>query len=122
MKTITKEYLQEDARLQAEFCRIFSNSRRVMILWALSKRELSVGEIAEVVGSSLPNVSQHLSLMKDVQLVASRRCGQTIYYRIDLERLKECCSGLLNSCKAQEEENLLIPNVSDEKGKKDDHR
>lgn len=85
------------AEQQADFCRIFSNARRVQILWALMDRELSVGAIAEEVGSSLQNVSQHLSKMKDYNLVSSRRDGQTIYYRIEAEALANRCWGLLRT-------------------------
>jgi ArsR family transcriptional regulator, virulence genes transcriptional regulator len=86
------EYFAEQ---QADFCRIFSNSRRVQIFWVLIDRELSVGAIAEAVGSSLQNVSQHLSKMKEHNIVSSRREGQTIYYRIESEALADRCSGLI---------------------------
>jgi DNA-binding transcriptional ArsR family regulator len=82
---------------QANFCSVFSNPRRVMILWVLTDRELSVGAIAEAVGSSLQNVSQHLSKMKDYNIVSSRRDGQTIYYRIEPGGLSDHCSGLLQA-------------------------
>jgi DNA-binding transcriptional ArsR family regulator len=80
---------------QAKYCSVFSNTRRIQILWALAESELSVGTIAEVVGSSLQNVSQHLSLMKTYNLVESRREGHTIYYRIKKECLVDHCLGLL---------------------------
>jgi DNA-binding transcriptional ArsR family regulator len=86
------ERLAED---QARFCSVFSNARRIQILWALADRELSVGAIAEEVGSSLQNISQHLSKMKDFNIVLSRREGQTIYYRVDAETLADKCSTLL---------------------------
>jgi DNA-binding transcriptional ArsR family regulator len=88
------EHLAEE---QAKFCSVFSNARRIQILWALADRELSVGAIAEAVGSSLQNVSQHLSRMKDYNIVSSRREGQTIYYRIVREALIEQCLGLLQA-------------------------
>ncbi|MEJ2596732.1 MAG: metalloregulator ArsR/SmtB family transcription factor [Anaerolineales bacterium] len=87
--------IEQLAEEQAKFCSVFSNARRIQILWALADRELSVGAIAEAVGSSLQNVSQHLSRMKDSNLVSSRREGQTVYYRIKRETLREQCRGLL---------------------------
>ena len=66
------------AKRQAALCRVVGNSRRLIILWMLSKEELSVNEIAERAGSSLQNVSQHLSLLKKSGVVTSRRAGQTI--------------------------------------------
>jgi len=93
--------LNEDWRLeflaseQAKFCNLFSNPRRIRILWALADSELSVGAIADKVGSSLQNVSQHLSKMKEYEIVISRRDKQTIYYRIDTVKLEQSCSSLL---------------------------
>jgi DNA-binding transcriptional ArsR family regulator len=81
----------ELAESQAILCRAFGNPRRLLILWILSKQELSVNEIAARAGSSLQNVSQHLNLLKRTGIVTTRRDGQTIYYQIaDLECLKNC--------------------------------
>jgi DNA-binding transcriptional ArsR family regulator len=87
--------IERFAEEQARFCSLFSNARRIQILWVLADRELSVGAIAQAVGSSLQNVSQHLSRMKDFNLVSSRREGQTIYYRIEKEALMAQCLNLL---------------------------
>ena len=87
------ETLIAQAEQQAELCRIFGNPCRLLILWALAGCELPVTEIAAQVGSSMQNVSQHLSLLKQRNLIAARRDGQHIYYRI-----KE--SPWLSSCPA----------------------
>jgi DNA-binding transcriptional ArsR family regulator len=87
--------IEQLAEEQARFCSLFSNTRRIQILWALAGRELSVGAIAEAVGSSLQNVSQHLSKLKDYNLVSSRREGQTIYYRVEVQALADQCLGSL---------------------------
>jgi ArsR family transcriptional regulator, virulence genes transcriptional regulator len=81
----------DHAEKQAAWCRIFGNARRIMILWIVSKGELSVNEIADRAGSSLQNISQHLSLLKRSGLVTARRKGQMIYYQLaDQESLKNC--------------------------------
>jgi DNA-binding transcriptional ArsR family regulator len=72
----------ERAKEQADLCRIFNNPARVLILWALVEREMSVSEIAATVEISLQNTSQHLRLMKDRDVLTCRREGQTIFYRI----------------------------------------
>lgn len=94
------ESFEHQAEEQAKYCGIFSNSRRVQILWALMDQEMSVGAIAEAVGTSLQNVSQHLSKMRDYDIVSSRRDGQTIYYRINEGVLESQCSGLLRAIAA----------------------
>jgi DNA-binding transcriptional ArsR family regulator len=83
--------IKELAEKQAELCKLFGNASRILILWSLSDRELPVSEIAEEVGTSLQNTSQHLALLKEHKIVSSRRDGQTIYYRIaENEWLKDC--------------------------------
>jgi ArsR family transcriptional regulator, virulence genes transcriptional regulator len=74
--------LRVQAVEQADFYRIFSNATRLRILWALLDRELSVGEIAAAAETSLQNTSQHLHLMQDKGILASRRESQTVYYCI----------------------------------------
>ena len=87
---------QNLAAKQAQLCGVFSNAKRILILWLLRSQELSVGEIAEEIGTSLQNASQHLRLMKDRDIVRSRRVGQIVYYRIAENEVKERCSSLIN--------------------------
>lgn len=74
--------LFRQAQEQAQYCQVFSNARRILILWALGTEEMSVSDIASEVGASIQNTSQHLRLMKDRGILSSRRDGQTIYYRV----------------------------------------
>jgi DNA-binding transcriptional ArsR family regulator len=79
------------AEEQANYCRIFSNPRRIMIAWVLFGQEFSVGELAEEIQASVQNTSQHLRLMKDSGFVQSRREGQTIYYSLVKSAFSEDC-------------------------------
>lgn len=74
--------LRNLAKKQAKLCRVFGNDCRIMIVWSLVGQERSVSEIAEEVGTSLQNISQHLTVLKRYGIVTARREGQTIYYRI----------------------------------------
>ena len=73
--------LQVLAQQQADIFNLFSNSRRLLILWLLEEKELSVGDIADSIGATLQNTSQHLRILKDNNLVEARRDGKTVYYR-----------------------------------------
>ena len=64
---------------QAELHQILSNPTRLLILRSLAEEALSVGEIAEKIGATLQNTSQHLRLMKDKGVLEARRDGQTIF-------------------------------------------
>ena len=83
-----------NAKQVSDFCSIFSNPSRVLILWALIDHELSVSEIAESIHASIQNTSQHLRLMKDRDVVTTRRDGQMVYYRLSHSHNLEKC-GLL---------------------------
>jgi DNA-binding transcriptional ArsR family regulator len=79
------------AERQAEICSIFGNATRILVLWVLEQQEMSVGEIAAAIDSSLQNTSQHLRLMKDKGILVSRREGNTVYYRLQKHDLLEEC-------------------------------
>jgi len=74
--------LLEWAESQANLFRTFNNARRILILHTLCGGEMSVGEIATAIEASLQSTSQHLQVMKDRGILASRRDGQTIFYRL----------------------------------------
>jgi len=79
------------AEKQAELFRIFGNARRLYILWLLAEEELSVSQIADHVGTTMQNISQHLGVLKRYGFVSNRRDGQTIYYQIsNLECFQQC--------------------------------
>ncbi|MFH1070663.1 MAG: metalloregulator ArsR/SmtB family transcription factor [Candidatus Glassbacteria bacterium] len=78
--------LDELFNLQADFCTNFGNAIRLKILFLLSGGEKSVGSIAEKLGVSMSNISQHLRLMKDRRIITSRKDGQRIFYRITNEK------------------------------------
>ena len=89
--------VRELAKRQADLCRVFGNASRILIVWILSDRELPVTAIADEVGTSLQNISQHLSVLKEYGVVNARRDGQTIYYRISDDEWIGNCPVLLNA-------------------------
>jgi DNA-binding transcriptional ArsR family regulator len=67
----------------AAMLRLLANERRLILLCTLiAEGEASVGRLAARVGLSQPAVSQHLAKLREDQLVATRRSGTTIHYRI----------------------------------------
>lgn len=73
---------EESAGRASTLLRLLSNERRLMILCQLADGELSVSEIQSRVGLSQSALSQHLALLREDGVVATRRERQTIYYRI----------------------------------------
>lgn len=74
--------MQANAASAAEFLKALSHEARLMILCHLSDRELSVTELEGLLGTRQSAVSQHLARLRADGLVASRREGKAIFYRI----------------------------------------
>lgn len=72
--------------LHADFCGVLSNSTRIMIMWLLADGEKSVTELAEATEVPIPNISQHLRIMRDRGAVLTRKEGQNVYYRISNQK------------------------------------
>ena len=73
---------------QAARClKAMAHPTRLMILQLLIESERPVGELEKLLEVSQANLSQHLNLMKDKKLLASRRVGNQVYYRLHDNRL-----------------------------------
>ena len=73
----------EQAELAAEVFRMLADSTRVRLLWAMLDRELSVNELASLVGKPAPSVSQHLAKLRMARLVRPRREGTQVFYTVE---------------------------------------
>jgi len=74
---------ERKASQAASLLKLLANENRLLILCRLVKEhELSVSELADVVGLSQSALSQHLAKMREEGLLATRREAQTVYYRI----------------------------------------
>jgi ArsR family transcriptional regulator, virulence genes transcriptional regulator len=79
--------LANSADRASEFLKSMANPQRLRILCLIMEGERPVGEIAEAIGANQSSVSQNLALMRREGLVAPRRDGQTIYYRLAEKKL-----------------------------------
>ena len=76
----------------AELCKALANEHRLAILYTLSQGERCVSDLAAEVGISVHNVSQNLRLLKERQLVSSRKEAQTVYYSITNPKFIQGCT------------------------------
>lgn len=67
----------------ANFFGALSHPDRVRIVEELRNRELNVNELEEILGISHSRVSQHLGVLKNHRLVATRRDGRKVYYSLE---------------------------------------
>ena len=70
------------------FLRSLASRHRLMILCSLLDQELSVGELVQRLGLTQSNLSRHLATLREEELVATRRDGTVIYYRIASDRVR----------------------------------
>ena len=73
---------EASASAAARLLRTLANERRLMILCQLTEGERSVGDLQPAVGLSQSALSQHLAVLREEGVVATRRAGQVIWYRI----------------------------------------
>ncbi len=73
----------------AEMCKVFSHPKRLELINMLRDKEMSVGDLSERLGLTSANLSQHLAMMKERHILASRKEGNMVYYRIANPRLLE---------------------------------
>ncbi|MEA4895746.1 MAG: metalloregulator ArsR/SmtB family transcription factor [Oscillospiraceae bacterium] len=64
----------------ADLFKVFGDTTRIKILYALFESELCVCAISELLGMTQSAISHQLRVLKDSKLVSSRREGKTIYY------------------------------------------
>lgn len=78
----TAHPLEAQAENVAAILTAMANPKRLVVLCTLLSGEMSVGELAGIVHLSPAALSQHLGKMRALDLVATRRDGQTIYYSL----------------------------------------
>lgn len=65
------------------------NEARLKILYLLEEEgELCPCDMSDILGMSIPAVSQHLRKLKDGNIIESRKVGQTIFYTLRSEHIK----------------------------------
>ncbi|MBI3752516.1 MAG: winged helix-turn-helix transcriptional regulator [Deltaproteobacteria bacterium] len=78
--------------MHAEVCKTLANPKRLEIIYALKEGELPVGELVKRLGISKANISQHLAVLRQRRVVAARREGVNIYYRISNPKIVRACA------------------------------
>lgn len=74
--------MDEITVLQAEVLKTLASPRRIEILHELARGPIEVGRLAEAIGASQPNVSQHLAVLRTAGIVEAERDGREVRYRL----------------------------------------
>lgn len=71
----------------SEFFRVFGDSTRIRILYALSRSEMCVCDLSRLLGASQSAISHQLQVLRSSRLVKYRREGKTVFYSLADEHI-----------------------------------
>ncbi|TMB57046.1 MAG: helix-turn-helix transcriptional regulator [Chloroflexi bacterium] len=77
--TLTADLVRDRA---ATVARALSDAKRLCVVERLADGERSVSDLSRDVGCQVPNMSQHLAVLRAAGIVTSRREGSTVFYRL----------------------------------------
>ncbi|MFZ2411651.1 MAG: metalloregulator ArsR/SmtB family transcription factor [Candidatus Methanoperedens sp.] len=77
--------------MHAEICKVFTSPKRLEIINILRDGEKTVNELAEQAGVPQANISQHLTVLRQNNVVTTRREGANIYYKIANPKILQAC-------------------------------
>ena len=80
--TLDLDKMKASAGNACRLMKVLSNPDRLMLLCQLSQSEKRVGELEEILGILQPTLSQQLTVLREEELVTTRRDGKSIYYQI----------------------------------------
>lgn len=111
-KTMKKPLPDEFLEPIAETFQMLADPTRLAILRALMAGEKNVGQVVDETGGSQANVSKHLKMLNDGGLVARRKQGLQVFYRLDdplVEKLCEIvCETLVDSARRKIDKHLAF--------------
>lgn len=86
-----KKKIPEDGLIYdlAEFFKVFADSTRMKIIYALMENELCVCDIASIVQTTQSAISHQLRLLKQAKLVKFRKEGKVVYYSLDDDHISQ---------------------------------
>ncbi len=83
---------ESDIERASRALKAMSHPLRLKILCALGEQEVSVQDIVEIVGTSQSNISQHLAILRDKDILSTRKDANRVYYKIGDPRLLQLIS------------------------------
>ncbi|KXF81242.1 ArsR/SmtB family transcription factor [Enterovibrio coralii] len=89
--------LFQDAKAAAEVLRVLSHPERLLVLCQLREGERNVSALMENTTLSQSAFSQHLTVLRQSGLVATRKVSQTVFYRISDDKVERLINAIQNA-------------------------
>ena len=80
---------ESDRLRYAAISRALADAKRLCVLEILANGERSVSDLSREASCQIPNMSQHLAVLRSAGLVSTRRDGSTVLYRLSDPRILE---------------------------------
>lgn len=93
----------------AELFALMGSPMRLKIMSTLCDKELSVSQMLETVETTQPNLSQHLNVLYQAGIVAKRKVGTQVYYRVQSEKAVQLCRSVCTQVAIELDEPLQLP-------------
>ena len=77
--------------MHAQICKVFTSAKRLEIINLLRDGEKTVNDLAEQAGVLQANISQHLTVLRQNNVVTTRRDGANVYYKIANPKILQAC-------------------------------
>lgn len=77
--------------LHANICKALGHPTRIEIIDTLQNKEMSFGEMLEIIGGPKSNLSQHLSSMATKGILIQRKEGLNVYYKLSSKKVATAC-------------------------------
>ncbi len=86
-----KEIMPKDDEIYdlAEFFKVFADSTRMKMIYALMENELCVCDLANIVNTTQSAISHQLKILRQSKLVKFRKEGKVVYYSLDDEHISQ---------------------------------
>lgn len=93
----------------AELFALMSSPMRLRMLSILCDQELSVSQLLESIDTTQPNLSQHLALLTQAGVLAKRKEGTTVFYRVQSEKAVALCRSVCTQVAIELDEPMQLP-------------
>jgi len=93
----------------AELFSVLSTPIRLKIISAVCQSEKSVSQLLAEIDTTQPNMSQHLSTLYRCGVLAKRRDGTQMYYRLQSERVATLCRAVCTQVAIELDGDTLLP-------------
>lgn len=91
---VAEDISEEIFGMHAQVCKTLADPKRLRIINVLRDGEMTVGDMARTLGLRQANLSQHLTLLRERGVVATRRQGLNVYYSLSSPKIVQACDAM----------------------------